>query len=139
MGPISKKNKLASNTSYLAAAWHGREGCNNCPNNLLLVYQDTMGNLQLGNATIGVGWRWDQLQAHPLPGTGISLALFWWPNAPIELRLFYQNQDLSLCSLNWGTSNSSTGTGGFMSFHFYTTATKLALLQVCGLWRKAHP
>ena len=100
MGPISKKNKLASNSSNLAATWHGREGCNNCPNNFLLVYQDTRGYLQLGNATIDVGWHWDQLQAHPLPGTGLSLALFWWPDAPVGVRLFYQSRDLLLCSLD---------------------------------------
>ena len=110
--------KLASASSSLAASWQGHEGCTSCPDTFLLVYQDTHGKFQLGNATIGVEWHWSELQAHPASGnpasgTGISLGLFWWPTAPVGVRLYYQSENLQLCSLDWDASNSNVSNGLF--------------------------
>ena len=73
----------------LAAAWDRAPGCNGCSENLFLVYQDTPGQLVLGNLTID-GWLWSTIIANPVPGTGLALDVRSMGNVTRNIALYYQ-------------------------------------------------
>ena len=73
----------------LAATWDRALDCNDCSETLLLLYQDTAGQLALGNLTVD-GWLWFTLFANPVPGTGLALDVRSMGNVTRNIAIFYQ-------------------------------------------------
>lgn len=40
-GQVNSQNTVASDVTSLASVWHTHDGCVDCPNALLVVYQDS--------------------------------------------------------------------------------------------------
>lgn len=71
---------------------------------LLLVYQDTTGQLALGNLTAS-GWLWSTLSANPVPGTGLALDVRSMGNVTRNIAVYYQlDNDYLTVTLFNGTS-----------------------------------
>lgn len=88
-GPfIDPTNAPAAHTA-LAATWDRALDCNGCSETLLLLYQDTAGQLALGNLTVD-GWLWSTLFANPVPGTGLALDVRSMGSITRNIAIFYQ-------------------------------------------------
>ncbi|CAF9910296.1 MAG: hypothetical protein ALECFALPRED_006456 [Alectoria fallacina] len=88
-GPLVTPSIALAGDTALAASWDSAPNCNGCSETLLLVYEDTAGQLALGNLTVD-GWQWSTLFANPVPGTGLALDVRSMGNVTRNIVLFYQ-------------------------------------------------
>lgn len=113
-GQINTHKVRPSSASSLSTIWHRYEKCVNCPNTLLLVYQDSKNKFNLANSTQN-GLIFSTMDANPIAGSGISLALSWKDDTTTGLRLYYQIASGHLCSQDWFDPPADSRAG--MYFH----------------------
>ena len=103
----SSLDYIPASRSNLATLWFRHEYCNDCSNNLLLVFQNSDDQLVLFNST-AKGPQWMILDANPVPGTGLAFNLVPGTYNTGYLLIFYQIANQGLCSASFDESHGWT-------------------------------
>ena len=79
----------------------------------MLVYEDSNNKLHFGNSS-EQGWVWSILNANPITGSGLSLALLsvpWADPQSVGVRLYYEIAPGNLVTNEWNDPPQDVAAG----------------------------